>query len=59
MSNARLDKQKLDGKLTQSKAKLDRSKWTKMDEKNKCPFLNWKSKYDENENRIAIKITIE
>ena len=29
MSNARLDKQKLDGKLTQSKAKLDRSKWTK------------------------------
>ena len=56
MSNARLDKQKLDGKLTQSKAKLDRSKWTKMDEKNKCPFLNWKSKYDKNENRIEITI---
>jgi hypothetical protein len=28
----------------------------KMDEKNKCSFLNWKSKYDENKNRIAITI---
>jgi hypothetical protein len=47
MSNARLDKQNLDGKLTQSKAKLDKSKWTKMDQngrKNIHPFLNWTSK---------------
>ena len=51
MSNPRLDEQKLDGKLTQSKAKLDRSKWTEMEEKIYIyiyPFLSWASKLDVN-----------
>ena len=48
MSNARLDEQKLDGKLTQSRPSWTDQNGPKWKKKYIYPFLSWASKLDVN-----------